>query len=102
MAKPTQQARGTASAPSGRELELGWVDAGDGYALALEAGRVVHTRLREGLGRAVRDRLSTDAAREWIEDALDEAGPQFRRYPQMLEREHQRWMAKNPHRRVAY
>ncbi|WP_426513951.1 hypothetical protein ACPPVO_27030 [Dactylosporangium sp. McL0621] len=44
--------------------------------------------------------VSTDAAREWIEDALADAGPQFRRYPAMLEREHQRWMAKNPRGRV--
>ncbi|WP_433089084.1 hypothetical protein ACQP1P_22395 [Dactylosporangium sp. CA-052675] len=59
-----------------------------------------------GRERAAREALvwrwgvSTDAAREWIEAALADAGPQFRRYPAMLEREHQKWMAKNPLRRV--
>jgi hypothetical protein len=40
MAKPTRQAR-TTSAPARSEPELGWVDAGDGYALALDAGKLV-------------------------------------------------------------
>ncbi|MER7283183.1 hypothetical protein ABT369_53025 [Dactylosporangium sp. NPDC000244] len=59
-----------------------------------------------GRERAAREALvwrwgvSTDAAREWIGAALADAGPQFRRYPAMLDREHQRWMAKNPLRRV--
>ncbi|WP_433041947.1 hypothetical protein [Dactylosporangium sp. CS-033363] len=58
-----------------------------------------------GRERAARETLvwrwgvSTDAAREWIEDALAEAGPQFRRFPERLEREHRRWMAKNPRQR---
>jgi hypothetical protein len=42
---------------------------------------------------------SPPAAREWIVTALAAAGPQFAGYPGMLEREHQRWLAKNPVRR---
>src|ERR1041384_4098206 len=41
MGRSTQQTRGKAAAPPGGDAELGWIDAGDGYALALDAGKLV-------------------------------------------------------------
>ncbi|WP_433604971.1 hypothetical protein ACQP2P_26100 [Dactylosporangium sp. CA-139114] len=43
---------------------------------------------------------SPPQAREWIVAALQEAGPQFSGYPQMLEREHRRWAAEHPSQRT--
>jgi hypothetical protein len=71
MAKPSQQARGTASAPSGRELELGWVDAGDGYALALEAGKLVARNAKGKRLSAVPRQLRDGGAAEQLEALRD-------------------------------
>src|SRR3954462_14140480 len=71
MAKPTQQARGTAPAPSGGEL--GWVDAGAGYALARAAGKLVARNARgkrlSSVPRQLRDGEAAEqlkALRDWI------------------------------------
>jgi hypothetical protein len=71
MAKPTQQARGTAPAPSGGEP--GWVDAGGGYALALAAGKLVARNARgkqlSSVPRQLRDGAAAEqleALRDWI------------------------------------
>lgn len=72
MAK-TRQARGTTSAPARSEPELGWVDAGDGYALALEAGKLVARNARgkrlSAVPRQLRDGEvagQLEALRDWL------------------------------------
>lgn len=72
MAKPTRQARGT-TAPAGSDPELGWVDAGGGYALALDAGKLVARNARGKRLSAVPGQLrdgevagQLEALRDWL------------------------------------
>jgi len=71
MAKPTRQAR--TPAPARSELALGWIDAGDGYALALEAGKLVARNARgkrlSAVPRQLRDGEvagQLEALRDWL------------------------------------
>jgi len=72
MAKPTRQAR-TTSAPAHSERELGWIDAGDGYALALDAGKLVARNAKgkrlSAVPRPLRDgevAEQLEALRDWL------------------------------------
>jgi hypothetical protein len=71
MAKPTRQARAATSAPA--PGEPGWIDAGDGYALALEAGKLVACNAKgkrlSAVPRPLRDgevAEQLEALRDWL------------------------------------
>lgn len=72
MAKPTRQARGT-TAPARSDPEPGWVDAAGGYALALEAGKLVARNAQgkrlSAVPRPLRDGEvagQLEALRDWL------------------------------------
>jgi uncharacterized protein DUF4132 len=71
MARPTRQAPGRTSAPSHSETELGWVDAGDGYALALDAGKLVARNAKGKRLSAVPKQLRDGQAAEQLEALRD-------------------------------
>jgi uncharacterized protein DUF4132 len=69
MAKPSPQPRG-APAP-GHDAEPGWVDAGGGYALALEAGKLVARNAKGKRLASVPKPLRDGAAAEQLEALRD-------------------------------
>src|SRR5437868_4133162 len=72
MGRSTARSRGSAAAPppSGGG-ELGWIDAGDGYALALEAGKLVARNAKGKRLSAVPSALRDSEAAEQLEALRD-------------------------------
>jgi hypothetical protein len=72
MGRSTQRIRSTADAtPPGGDAALGWIDAGDGYALALDAGKLVARNAKGKRLSAVPKPLRDSAVAEQLEALRD-------------------------------